>query len=56
LQGIEKEVLQLLRKEASQSAPEIAAALKLSEKGTLSIIYRMAQQGTIRITGIEGAR
>jgi DNA-binding Lrp family transcriptional regulator len=53
LQGIEKEVLQLLKKGGSMSASQMAAALKLSEKATLSVICRMAQQGTIDITGVQ---
>jgi len=53
LQRVEKDVLELLKKERSMSASEIAATLKLSEKAMLSVIYRMAQQGTVRITGIQ---
>ena len=35
------------------SASQIATTLKLSERATLSVIYRMAQQGTVRITGVQ---
>jgi DNA-binding transcriptional regulator LsrR (DeoR family) len=35
------------------SASQIATRLKLSERATLSVIYRMAQQGTVRITGVQ---
>ena len=35
------------------SASGIAKALKLSERATLSVMYRMAQQGTVRITEVQ---
>jgi DNA-binding Lrp family transcriptional regulator len=53
LQRVEKDALQLLRKEGPMSASQIATRLKLSERATLSVIYRMAQQGTVRITGVQ---
>ncbi len=53
LKRTEKDVLALLRKEGPMSAAQIAAALKLSGKGILSIIHKMAQQGTIKITEIQ---
>jgi DNA-binding Lrp family transcriptional regulator len=53
LQRVEKDVLDLLRKEGSMSVSDLAATVKLSEKATLSVIHRMAQQGTVRITGIQ---
>lgn len=50
---VEQDILALLRKTKTMSASQIAGTLKLSEKATLSVIYGMAQQGTVRITGIQ---
>jgi DNA-binding Lrp family transcriptional regulator len=50
---IEEDILELLRKAKTTSILQIAEILKLSERATLSVIYRMAQQGTVRITGIQ---
>ena len=50
---VEEDILALLRKAKTMSASQIAGALKLSERATLSVIYRMARNGTVRITGIQ---
>jgi len=55
LQRLERNILALVQKEGPRGASEIAAALKLSEKAVLSVIHRMARQGTIKITGIQSA-
>ncbi len=55
LQSTERDVLQLLRKEGPMSLSALAAALKLSERATLSVIHRMAQQGAIKITEVRVA-
>ncbi len=55
LHSREQDVLQLLRREGTMSASALAAALKLSERAAVSVIYRMARQGAIKITGIQVA-
>ncbi len=53
LESKKREMLQLLRKEGPMSASALATALNLSERAALSVIYRMAQQGTIKITEVK---
>ena len=53
LKRTENDVLALLSKEGPMSGAQLAAALKLSERAALSVIYRMAQQGAIKITGVQ---
>jgi len=55
LQRVERNIVALVQKEGPRSASEIAAALNLSEKAVLSVIHRMARQGTIKITGVQSA-
>jgi DNA-binding Lrp family transcriptional regulator len=50
---MEKDVLQLLREGGSLSLSQLAAGLKVSKRAALDLIYRMAQQGTIEINGIQ---
>jgi predicted ArsR family transcriptional regulator len=53
LHRVERDVIDLLKKQGSMSASEIAAILKLSEKAALSVIYGMARFGTVKITEVQ---
>ena len=51
LKGVEKHLLELLGE--MREPAEIARVLGISEKAMLTLIYRMAQNGSIRITEIR---
>jgi DNA-binding Lrp family transcriptional regulator len=55
MRSMEKSILLVLREKGPSSPEEIASGLGISEKNAITFLTRMAEKGTIKITGVKAA-